>query len=125
MDGLSSLSDRERRQAFVRTARSVISPRGQRVAARDKLYLAADLPTLLIAGERDSVIPAEHTRAATRLIPGSRAVVFEASGHFPHLDEPDRFAELVWDFIQGTKPARMDRSTARRKLVEGPPKEQA
>jgi pimeloyl-ACP methyl ester carboxylesterase len=119
MEGLSSLSDRERREAFVRTARSVISPRGQRVAATDKLYLAADVPTLLVAGGRDFVIPAEHTRAAARLAPGSRLEVFEDAGHFPHLDQPDRFADLVVRFVEDTEPARFDRQRSRRRIMEG------
>jgi pimeloyl-ACP methyl ester carboxylesterase len=119
MQGLSSLSDRERREAFVRTARSVITPAGQRVTATDKLYLAADLPTLLVAGERDSVIPASHTRAAADLASGSRLEVFEESGHFPHLDEPDRFADLVAAFVEDTEPARYDRAAARRRIIEG------
>ena len=99
--GLGSLSDGERRHAFVRTAKSVITPRGQRVAATDKLYLVADLPTLLVAGEHDHVIPVEHTRAAGRLAPGSRLEIFENSGHFPHLNEPERFADLVAGVRQG------------------------
>lgn len=119
MEGLTSLSDRERRQAFVRTARSVITPRGQRVLAEDKLYLAAGIPTLLVAGARDSVIPAEHTRAAGRLAPRSRLEIFEESGHFPHLEEPDRFADLVAAFVGETKPARFDRAVARQRIIEG------
>jgi len=119
MEGLTSLSDRERRQAFVRTARSVITPRGQRVLAEDKLYLAAGIPTLLVAGARDSVIPAEHTRAAGRLAPRSRLEIFEESGHFPHLEEPDRFADLVAAFVAETKPARFDRAVARQRIIEG------
>ena len=118
MDGLSSLSDRERREAFVRTARSVITPRGQRVTATDKLYLAEGLPTLFVAGERDPVIPAEHTRAAGQLAPGSRTEIFEESGHFPHLEEPDRFADLVGAFIEETEPARFDRAATRRRILE-------
>jgi pimeloyl-ACP methyl ester carboxylesterase len=119
MEGLSSLSDRERREAFVRTARSVISPRGQRVAATDKLYLAADLPTLLVAGERDSVIPAKHTVAAGELAPGSRVEIFEESGHFPHLEEPRRFADLLAAFVTDTEPARFDRAAARQRIIQG------
>ena len=105
----------------MRTAKSVISPRGQRVAATDKLYLAADLPTMLVAGQHDHVIPVEHTRAAGALMPGSRLIIFENSGHFPHLNEPDRFADLLAGFVKDTKPARYDRATAKRRIVEGPP----
>ena len=117
--GLSSLSDRERREAFVRTARSVITPRGQRVAAADKLYLAADTPTLMVAGARDAVVPAEHTRAAGSLVPGSRLEIFEESGHFPHLEDPDRFADLLAAFVQDTEPARFDRAAARQRIIQG------
>jgi pimeloyl-ACP methyl ester carboxylesterase len=119
MEGLASLSDRERRQAFVRTARSVITPWGQRVAATDKLYLAADMPTLMVAGARDAVIPAEHTRRAAQLAPNSRLEIFEEAGHFPHLDEPERFAALVAGFVEGTEPFRFERSSVRRRLIEG------
>ena len=120
MTGLASLSDSERRKAFVRAARSVITPRGQRVAATDKLYLAADLPLLLVAGEHDTVIPAAHTREAGALVPGSRVCIFEDSGHFPHLNEPDRFADLVAGFVKDTEPARFDRAAARRRIADGP-----
>jgi pimeloyl-ACP methyl ester carboxylesterase len=118
MHGMASLSDRERREAFVRTARSVISPRGQRVSATDKLYLAADVPTLLIHGDHDGVIPCAHSRAAAELMPGSRLEIFEKSGHFPQCDEPNRFVAVLADFIETTEPARYDISTARKRILE-------
>jgi pimeloyl-ACP methyl ester carboxylesterase len=34
------------------------------------------------------------------VIADSRVVLFEGAGHFPHLDEPERFAQLVGDFIR-------------------------
>ena len=49
-EGLDSLGDADARRAFVHTARSVIDPRGQRVDARDRLYLSEDVPTLLVWG---------------------------------------------------------------------------
>ena len=33
-------------------------------------------------------------------MPGSRLEVFDAAGHCPHLDEPDRFAAVVGDFVR-------------------------
>lgn len=104
----ASLSDTETRQAFIHTVRSLIDARGQRVDARNRLYLASEVPTLIIWGARDMMIPAEHGRAAHQLIPGSRLEIFERSGHFPHVSEPTRFAELVSSFMADTKPARTD-----------------
>jgi pimeloyl-ACP methyl ester carboxylesterase len=63
---------------------------GQRVNASDRLYLAANIPFMLVWGERDAIIPVEHGRAAHELVPSSRLEVFEQAGHFPHLDEPQR-----------------------------------
>ena len=68
-EGLDSLGDSDARRAFVHTARSVIDPRGQRVDARDLLYLSEDVPTMLIWGERDPIIPLDHGRRAHELMP--------------------------------------------------------
>src|SRR5919199_1170446 len=61
--GIASLNDVGARSAFVHTARSVIDVRGQRVDARDRLYLAQAVPSLLIWGERDPIIPAGRRAA--------------------------------------------------------------
>ena len=79
---------REARAAFVHTLRAVVDPGGQRVNATDRLYLAEHIPILIVWGERDSIIPVAHGRAAHELVPGSRLEVFAGAGHFPQLDEP-------------------------------------
>ncbi len=95
----SSLSHAENRKAFVKTLRSVVEPCGQSVNATDRLYLAAAMPTLLIWGDEDRIIPIEHAYAAHEAIPGSRLEVFEGGSHFPHVDDPDRFVAVVKDFM--------------------------
>ncbi|CAA9504360.1 MAG: alpha/beta hydrolase fold [uncultured Solirubrobacterales bacterium] len=117
--GYGSLSNRESREAFMHTLRAVIDPRGQRVSARDRLYLAAELPTLFVVGERDGIIPPHHGRSAQTDIPGSRLEILEASGHFPQLDEPDRFVAILDDFIATTKPADVSAEALRRRLQTG------
>src|SRR5436309_2955732 len=71
-EGFDSLGDAEARRAFVHTARSVIDPAGQRVDATDRLYLAEHVPSLIVWGERDRMIPVEHGRQAHALMPNSR-----------------------------------------------------
>ncbi len=46
--GYASLSDPERRQAFLATLHSVVGARGQRVDAKDRLYVAESLPVLIV-----------------------------------------------------------------------------
>ena len=106
--GVASLGDAERRAAFVRTARSIASPFGQRVSAADRLYLAAEVPVLLVWGEQDPVIPFAHAQAAHAAMPGSRLEVFPDAGHFPMLDDPHRFAALVSDWVATTEPTQYD-----------------
>jgi pimeloyl-ACP methyl ester carboxylesterase len=103
--GHATLSDREARAAFVHTLRAVVEPGGQRVDASNRLYLAERLPLLLIWGEHDSLIPVSHGRAANERIAGSRLEVFADSGHFPQLDEPERFLHALSDFVDSTEPA--------------------
>ena len=103
--GYASLTDAGGRQAFVHTLRSVIDLAGQRVNATDRLYLASEVPTLIVWGKRDSIIPVDHAIAAHAAIPGSRLEVFDGVGHYPHCEEPERFARVLLDFIHSTPPA--------------------
>jgi pimeloyl-ACP methyl ester carboxylesterase len=106
--GHATLSDAGARAAFVHTLRSVVEPGGQRVDASNRLYLAQHIPFLLVWGERDSIIPVSHGRATHERVPGSRLEIFPESGHFPQLDEPQRFIDVLVDFIASTEPADAD-----------------
>ena len=94
------------------TARSVIDIAGQRVNATDKLYLAEAVPTLIVWGERDSIIPARHGIRAHDLMPGSRLALFEGAGHFPHHDDPTGFAAAITGFVDTTLPSEPDEDRA-------------
>jgi pimeloyl-ACP methyl ester carboxylesterase len=111
--GIVSLAEVGARRAFVHTARSVIDAGGQRVDARDRLYLAEAVPSLIVWGEIDPIIPAEHGRRAHELMPGSRLEVFDRAGHFPHLDDPLRFVRLLQAFLAETTPAHVGPDRAR------------
>jgi pimeloyl-ACP methyl ester carboxylesterase len=98
----SSLAGAANRRAFVRTMRGVIEPTGQLIDATDRLYMAARVPTLIVWGDRDAIIPVEHGRAAHEAIETSQLVILEGVGHFPHVENPDRFVEVLIDFIDST-----------------------
>ena len=101
----TALADPGSRRAFVRELRSVVEFRGQVVSAKDRIQAAAEHPTLIVWGDGDRMIPVGHGRAAHELIPGSRLEIFEEAGHFPHAEYPDRFAEVLGEFIESTRPA--------------------
>jgi pimeloyl-ACP methyl ester carboxylesterase len=106
--GYASLGDAEARSAFLHTVRAVMDHNGQRVSAADRLYLASMMPALIVWGRRDPLIPATHGEFAHDAMPGSRLEIFEDAGHFPHLDQPVRFAAVLGDFLEETEPAQFD-----------------
>ena len=105
--GYASLAEPDARLAFFRTLRSVIDPGGQTVCATDRLYLASHVPTLIVWGARDTLIPVSHGVAAQKAIPGSRLEVYDDVGHFPHCEAAARFIHSVVDFVAATKPAQL------------------
>jgi pimeloyl-ACP methyl ester carboxylesterase len=116
-EGFESFRDGDARRAFVQTARSVIDPAGQRVDATDRLYLAAHVPSLIVWGANDRMIPVRHGRQAHENMPNSRLEIFEGAGHFPFNDDPDRFVALLHDFIATTEPATFDDDLVRQLML--------
>lgn len=103
-----SVQDAGARRAFLATARSVISFRGQTVSATPHFESFPDIQAMLIWGARDSIIPNSHTENARAELPHGRVEIFERAGHFPHLDYPDRFDRVFAEFMDecAAKPAR-------------------
>lgn len=102
----ASLAEAATRRAFFRTLRAVIDSDGQSVSAADRLHLTSQVPTLIVWGGCDAIIPVRHAHAAHDAIENSRLEVFEDAGHYPHCEEPERFTEALTDFIESTAPAR-------------------
>jgi pimeloyl-ACP methyl ester carboxylesterase len=117
----SSLEESGARQAFMHTVRGILDLGGQRVSATDRLYLAAELPTLIVWGEHDPLIPVRHAWDAHERIPGSRLEIFPESGHFPYRDDPQRFAAAIGDFVRTTQPSVPDAHRWREQLRAGAP----
>ncbi|HXQ58979.1 MAG TPA: alpha/beta fold hydrolase [Acidimicrobiales bacterium] len=113
----ASLTESENRMAFVRTLRSVVDPGGQSVNAMDRLYLAARMPTLIIWGDQDKIIPVRHAHDAHEALPGSRLEIIEGAGHFPQVEEPVRFAEILSDFMDDTRPFHFTAAQRRQMLM--------
>jgi pimeloyl-ACP methyl ester carboxylesterase len=76
------------------------------------LYLTALMPTLIMWGDNDPIIPVDHGREAHDEMPGSRLVIFEGVGHFPHVEVPEQFVAALTDFIDSTEPAQLSAAKA-------------
>jgi pimeloyl-ACP methyl ester carboxylesterase len=90
-------------QANLAELRALISPRGFRPSmrfSREELRRLA-VPTLMIWGDRDPVVPLLQARALAAEIPCARLEALPA-GHVPQLGNPDRVAALLEDFVMAT-----------------------
>lgn len=60
------------------------------------------VPTLLIWGESDGVVPISYAEAYRALIPGAQLVVIPEAGHAPQVEQPDLFCDHVYAFAMHT-----------------------
>jgi pimeloyl-[acyl-carrier protein] methyl ester esterase len=61
-------------------------------------------PTLVVRGAHSQLYGAATAAHLVAALPDARAVTFQASGHAPHLEEPERFNALIHDFAAGLPP---------------------
>ncbi|GGJ50832.1 alpha/beta fold hydrolase [Streptomyces brasiliensis] len=114
---VDALPDETSRNAFIRSLRAVVDWRGQVVTMLDRCYLTEGMPTMLLWGDRDSVVPVRHAYGAHEAMPGSRLEIFEGAGHFPFHTDPARFLALVEEFTSTTPPADWSRDRWRELLL--------
>jgi pimeloyl-ACP methyl ester carboxylesterase len=66
-----------------------------------------DLPTLIVWGENDHLLPIATGRQLVKQLGRASLVVVEDSGHCPMEDFPGEFVELVTDFIRDPSPSKL------------------
>jgi alpha-beta hydrolase superfamily lysophospholipase len=103
----------------------VIDPTGQRINASDRLYLTSKMPSLIVWGGRDRIIPAKHGQLALEAMPGSTLELFDDAGHFPHLDDPLRFVRTLEAFFEENDAAQLDTRAMREVVLDRDPKSSA
>jgi len=90
------------RENALRIARMGVSIRGQRqemLADLQREVAGMDVPTLIIWGRHDPVVPVAHAYAARDLIPNSEVRIMERCGHTPQVERPEEFNRLVLEFL--------------------------
>jgi pimeloyl-ACP methyl ester carboxylesterase len=123
MRAVDALPDATSRAAFIRALRAVVDWRGQVITMLDRCYLAAGMPTMLVWGSRDAMVPVDHGYRAHAAMPGSRLEVFDGAGHFPFHTDPNRFVNLLREFLETTQPATWSIEQWRQLLRVGRPPE--
>ena len=84
----------------LRALRLQIGLRGQRRIVRDELP-ELSVPTLVLWGTSDRVIPIGHAYAAVARMPAGRLRLLNGLGHVPHVEDPDRVAVEIRSFLAG------------------------
>jgi pimeloyl-ACP methyl ester carboxylesterase len=64
-----------------------------------------EIPTMVVWGLSDQIVPVEGALGYHRLIPHSRLEIFERTGHLPQLERPQRFNPLLEEFIASSDAA--------------------
>jgi pimeloyl-ACP methyl ester carboxylesterase len=59
------------------------------------------MPTLLVWGAGDAIVPPAYAEDFRALLPNARVELIEAAGHLPMLERPERLAEVVEGFLEG------------------------
>ncbi len=114
-----ALPNTEARMVILRTLRSSVDWQGQVITMVDRAYLAEGIPTLIIWGRRDAIIPLGHGRLIHTVMPGSELEIFDEAGHFPHHTDPARFVRVLRGFMERSMPATFDDQGWRARLLRG------
>ena len=114
-----SFRDPAARHAIRHVVRAVVDWQGQIVTMTDRAYLTAEMPMWVVWGRDDRVIPVRHANTAAAIAPAARVEVLPDSGHFPHKDHPERFVQVLDEFVRTTKPASYSRARFRALLKAG------
>ncbi|MEZ4287035.1 MAG: alpha/beta hydrolase [Polyangiales bacterium] len=115
----SALPNAAARRAFLRTLRGAVDWRGQAITMLDRAYLAEEVPTMIVWGQRDAIISVEHAHRAHAALRQSRLEILQNTGHFPHVHQPDRFVQLLRSFNKQTLPYEHDECQWRERLRHG------
>ena len=114
-----ALPNTEARMVILRTLRSSVDWHGQVITMVDRAYLAEGVPTLIVWGRRDAIIPLGHGRLIHTVMPGSEFEVFDEAGHFPHHTDPARFVRVLREFMERSMPASYDQGRWGERLRQG------
>ena len=63
------------------------------------LLARVNIPTRIVWGRQDQIVPLECGQIYQRSIPGSELIVIDGCGHSPQVEKPDEFVRVALDFL--------------------------
>jgi pimeloyl-ACP methyl ester carboxylesterase len=106
-------------RAYLETARALGTIRGVRPQWRKTLLRSLGklgIPTLIVWGDRDLILPAAHLDAARTHLPRAQTHLFPDTGHMPQVERAEAFSQLLENFWETTGHAALGRSKGDRHL---------
>jgi pimeloyl-ACP methyl ester carboxylesterase len=89
-------------EATLESIRAVVDPAGQREVLLDQLHRLR-MPTLVVWGTEDKVIPYWHANAAVARLDKGTLASIPGCGHLPHVEQARRFVSVLDGFLGGTR----------------------
>jgi pimeloyl-ACP methyl ester carboxylesterase len=96
------LRHRGMRRQYLQVIRDLGAWRGIHEGWRQEVLGAlaeAGLPTLVLWGDRDTVLPYAHLAAVQQAVPHAETMPLPGLGHMPQLEQPERIGGLLTDFL--------------------------
>ena len=80
--------------------KSVLGPQEISLTSDPANYQNLTMPALIIWGDSDTVIPLREGEYLQSILPNAELVLMEGVNHIPHLEDQERFMEIVLGFFQ-------------------------
>jgi pimeloyl-ACP methyl ester carboxylesterase len=85
--------------ATMRAGINICGQRGKLLRELQRNLRAITAPALITWGRQDGIIPLKHAETGRKLLVRSQVYVFDECGHMPQFEHPDRFNEVVLNFL--------------------------
>lgn len=99
IDGMYAHFDRATRRAVLRLYRAT-DDLGGPFASRAQAFRSWTCPVCVVWGAGDPYVSASYAERQREFFPRAEISVFKDSGHWPHADDPERFAQVVVPFLR-------------------------
>ena len=83
--------------------RAVLGPQEVSLTSDPANYQKLTMPTLILWGDSDTVIPLKEGKYLQSLLPDAELVLMEGVNHIPHLEDQERFIQVVLGFLDSPR----------------------